>query len=163
MDPHFHSERYSTAGMLREIGAMNTLLAALDGKQGRTYAVPCSISLAGGGDYIDALRASGLIRYVRTGEAEDMVVRDPTSLDPFRVPSRSFPESATADDLIAHVKAIERSGGMGVIMFHGIGGDYQQTSSRAHLGLLRYLRARRSTLWVAPFQQVMDHAMQARR
>jgi len=158
MEPQYNSEGYSLASMLREIGAMNTTLFAIDGKQARTYSVPCSISLAGGIDYTDALRASGMIRYVRTGVPSGAVVSDQAMLDPFRVPSRSFPESATAEDLIAYVKDVQRSGGMGVFMFHGVGGDYLQVSSQAHLGLLRYLKEHQSEIWVAPFQQVMDRA-----
>jgi peptidoglycan/xylan/chitin deacetylase (PgdA/CDA1 family) len=157
MEQQYRSEGYSIPGMLREIGAMNTLLTALDGKTVHTYSVPCSITLAGGVDYIDALRASGLVRYVRTGVPSGGVVADPAALDPFRVPSRSFAETATAEDLIAYVKDVQASGGMGVFMFHGVGGDYLRVSAEAHLGLLRYLKAH-PEIWVAPFQQVMDHA-----
>ncbi len=162
MERQFNSEGYSVAGLLREIAAMNTLLLAIDGRQGRTYSVPCSISLAGTVDYTDALRASGLVRYVRTGVPDNAAVTDPALLDPFRVPSRSFAESATAEDLIAYVKDVQRRGGLGVFMFHGVGGDYQQVSAQAHLGLLQYLAAHRSEIWVAPFQQVMDRATRAR-
>jgi peptidoglycan/xylan/chitin deacetylase (PgdA/CDA1 family) len=159
MDPQFNAERYTVAGMLREIGAMNTLLSAVDGRQtARTYSVPCSLSLAGGVDYTDALRASGSIRYVRTGVPSGGVIADPATLDPFRVPSRSFPETATADDLIAYVEAVRREGGLGVFMFHGVGGDYLSVSSEAHQGLLRYLKAHADEIWVAPFQQVMQRA-----
>lgn len=158
MDAQFNSERYTVPGMLREIGAMNTLLTAIDGQTTRTYSVPCSISLAGGVDYIDALKASGTIAYVRTGVPSDAVVSDPARLDPFRVPSRSFPDTATADDLIAYVKDIQRTGGLGVFMFHGVGGDYLTVSSEAHQGLLRYLKAHEAEIWVAPFGAVMQRA-----
>jgi peptidoglycan/xylan/chitin deacetylase (PgdA/CDA1 family) len=158
MEPQYNTEGYSVAGMLREIAAMNTMLLAIDGKASRTYSVPCSITMAGGTDYTDALRASGLVRYIRTGVASGGVVADPSALDPFRVPSRSFPETATADDLIAYVKDVVRSGGMGVFMFHGVGGDYLRVSAEAHLGLVRYLKAHEAEIWVAPFEQVMDRA-----
>lgn len=158
MDPQFNAERYTTTGMLREIGAMNTLLHAIDGKRDRTYSVPCSVSLAGGVDYTDALKASGLVRYVRTGVPSGGVIRDPMMLDPYRVPSRSFPETATAEDLIAYVQEVQRVGGMGVFMFHGVGGDYLTVSAQAHQGLLRYLKANEAGIWVAPFAEVMDQA-----
>ena len=163
MDPQFNTERYTVPGMLREIGAMNTLLTAIDGRTERTYSVPCSISLAGGVDYIDALRTSGMIRSVRTGVPDGGVVSDPARLDPFRVPSRSFPETATADDLIAYVKDVQRAGGLGVFMFHGVGGDYLTVSSEAHQGLLKYLKAHADEIWVAPFQEVMRRASPAPR
>lgn len=161
MDAQFNSERYTVPGMLREIGAMNTLLTAIDGQTARTYSVPCSISLAGGVDYTDALKASGTIAYVRTGVPRDAVVSDPAKLDPFRVPSRSFPETATAEDLIAYVKDVQRAGGLGVFMFHGVGGDYLTVSSQAHQGLLRYLNAHKAEIWVAPFGAVMQRATAA--
>lgn len=160
MDPQFNSERYTVAGMVREIAAMNTLLTAIDGQSQRTFSVPCSISLAGGADYTDALRASGAISYVRTGVPDGGVVGDPAALDPFRVPSRSFPETATAEDLIAYVKDVQRQGGLGVFMFHGVGGDYLTVSSEAHQGLLRYLKAHADEIWVAPFQAVMRRAVE---
>jgi peptidoglycan/xylan/chitin deacetylase (PgdA/CDA1 family) len=158
MEPQFQTEGYSTAGMLREIGVMNTFLFAIDGLRERTYSVPCSISLAGGKDYTDALRASGLIRYVRTGVPSGGVISDPNDLDPYRVPSRSFPETATASDLIAYVEEVQRAGGLGVFMFHGVGGDYLTVSSEAHQGLLNYLKAHEAEIWVAPFQEVMARA-----
>lgn len=158
MDPQFNSERYTIIGMLREIGAMNTLLAAIDDRRDRTYSVPCSVSLAGGADYTEALKASGLVRYVRTGVPTGGGVDDPKTLDPFRVPSRSFPDTATADDLIAYVKEVQHVGGMGVFMFHGVGGDYLTTSSEAHQGLIRYLKTHEAEIWVAPFMEVMDQA-----
>jgi peptidoglycan-N-acetylglucosamine deacetylase len=157
MEPQYRAENYSVAGMLREISAMNTFLAAIDGARPRTYSVPCSQMLMGGKDYTEALRTSGLIRYVRTGVPDGGVIADPRAMDPFRVPSRSFSETSTAEDMIAFVKQVERSGGMGVFMFHGVGGDYLSVTAEAHRGLLRYLREHRAEIWTAPFQQVMDH------
>lgn len=156
MEPQFHTEGYSVRGMLREIGAMNTLLTAIDGKLAHSYSVPCSQTIVGGQDYIEALRSSGLVRYVRSGVPRDAAIADPAAVDRFRVPSRSFPETATAADLIAFVEEVRRTGGMGVFMFHGVGGDYQSVSAEAHRGLLRYLRDHAGEIWVAPFTEAMD-------
>jgi hypothetical protein len=57
------------------------------------------------------------------------------------VPSFGLEDNTSADDLIAFVKNVQAKGGMGVIMFHGIGGDYITTSSAAHQALLDYLAA----------------------
>ena len=46
-ESQFHTENYSVRGMLREIGAMNTFLLAVDGKTNRTYGVPCSQTMVG--------------------------------------------------------------------------------------------------------------------
>lgn len=74
------------------------------------------------------------------------------------MPSRSFPETATAQDLIAYVQDVQKAGGLGVFMFHGVGGDYLTVSSEAHQGLLRYLKAHEAEIWVAPFGEVMKRA-----
>ncbi len=155
-EPQFHTENHSVAGMLREIGAMNTFLFALDGKTTRTYGVPCSQTLVGGQDYTEALRASGLIRYVRTGGSGDEVIADPSKLDPFRVPSRMFSVGSSSSDLIGFVESVRKSGGMGVFMFHGVGGDYLNVSADAHRALLQYLKQHESEIWVGTFQEVMD-------
>lgn len=157
MEPQYESERYSAAGMVAEIGAMNVLLHAVDGKTGRTFGVPCAQRTAGGEDYGEALRRSGLIRYVRNGITDDAIIRDPLKLDSMDVPSRAFEESATAADIIAWVKEVEKSGGMGVIVFHGVGGDWLPVTLQAHGGLLDYLAGHRDTIWTAPFQEVMDY------
>lgn len=158
MEPRLHTEGYTVAGMLREIAAMNAMLAAIDGKTARSYGVPCSQSLVGGTDYTEALAGSGLVRFVRTGGPGDSVIAHPAALDRWRVPSRGFPETATADDLIAFVREVEARGGLGVLTFHGVGGDHLRVSAEAHRGLLRYLAQHRDRIWVAPFQQVMEVA-----
>lgn len=48
---------------------------------------------------------------------------------------------------------------MGIIMFHGIGGDYITTISAAHQQLLDYLKENRKDIWVATFQEALDYAV----
>ena len=162
-EAQFHTENYSVRGMLREIGAMNTFLLALDGKSGRTYGVPCSQTMVGGQDYTEALRASGMIRYVRTGGDGDGVIADPSKLDPFRVPSRMFSTEHTGADLVAFAESVRKSGGMGVFMFHGVGGDYLNVSADAHRALMVYLKQHEDEIWVGTFQDVMDFVKGATR
>ena len=163
MEKQYESEGYSERGMFAEIAAMNTLLHAIDGRTGRTMGVPCGMPFAGGKDYVDALRSTGMIRYLRNEIDGGVLVSDPRKLDPFHVPSRAFPESATAADYIAFIEEVRAAGGMGVIVFHGVGGDWLQVSNEAHRGLLRYLKEHEREIWTAPFQTVMDHATGAKR
>lgn len=146
------SEAYDVDTMLTEIRTMNTMLTAIDGKLQHSYATPCGQHLAGGIDYLAALRASGLVRYTR---AADPAARP---LDPMDVPSHFFPSDATGADLIAAVQDAERKGGMVVFGFHGVGGDYLSVSAAAHAQLLAYLKAHADTIWVAPFSTVIDYA-----
>jgi peptidoglycan-N-acetylglucosamine deacetylase len=156
----YAAENYSARSMLAEIGVMNNLLFGIDGKRERTYAYPCSETAAGGVDYTDELRRSGLIRYARTGGSEDSaVVSNIDQLDDYRIPSWGFSDGPSGARLIAFVKRAEDVGGLGVLMFHGVGGDYLDVSAQAHRELLDYL-TKHPDIWAGTLQQVMDHLKQ---
>ena len=156
------STRYTPQQIMREIDAMNRLLFAVDGRNGRTYAYPCAETTVGGVDYVDSLRRSGVVKYARVGGDTDAVITDVHHLDPLRVPAFGLEDSVGAEVLIDYVKSVEQSGGMGVIMFHGVGGDYITTSSSVHQALLEYLARKRRTIWVTTFRQAMDYVMKKR-
>ena len=153
----FLTDDYDVPRMLGEIAVMNDILFGIDGKRTRTYSVPCSQMFVGGVDYTNALRASGLARYVRTGgDAWRSVVTDFARLDSFQVPSYGpvdHPDSAT---LIAYVERVREARGLGVLQFHGTGGDYLDVSAQTHQALIDHLR-KHPDLWVATFQEVMDY------
>jgi len=69
----------------------------------------------------------------------------------------------TKEMIISFVKSVQQRGGMGIIMFHGIGGDYITTSSRVHQALLDYLVENRRSIWVTTFQQAMDFVVKRTR
>jgi len=146
-----NTENYTVAAMLGEISAMNATLTAIDGKLQHSFAMPCGQNLAGGVDYIEALRQSGLAPYTR-----DLAPAG-ARIDPMGVRSIWFAESATGSDLIATVKVVEKTGGLLVLGFHGVGGDYLKVSAEAHAELLAYLKAHKATIWVAPFSTAMDY------
>ena len=147
------SEAYDVEMMLAEIRTMNTMLAAIDGKSQHGFATPCGQHLAGGVDYLPALRTSGLVRYTRSAGWPGGEV-----LDPMDVPCRWFDEKATGAQMIAAVESAARTGGLVVLGFHGVGGDYLRVSAEAHAQLLAYLKEHADTIWVAPLSTVMDYA-----
>jgi len=146
------SEAYDVPMMLAEIRTMNTMLTAIDGKTPHSFATPCGQHLAGGVDYLPALRAGGQVRYTRSAGWPGGKV-----LDPMDVPCHWFDEKATGADMIAAVESAERSGDLLVIGFHGVGGDYLKVSAEAHAQLVAYLKDHAETIWVAPFSTVMDY------
>jgi peptidoglycan/xylan/chitin deacetylase (PgdA/CDA1 family) len=154
------SDNYTVKGIVAEIAMMNKFLFAVDGKNTRTYAYPCTETTVGGKDYVDSLRKYGLVKYARAGGDVDAVITDFKQLDPLRVPSYGLEDNTPGAQLIAFVKRVQQSGGMGIFMFHGIGGDYITTPIEAHRELLDYLKKNRKYIWVATFQQAMDYAMQ---
>jgi peptidoglycan/xylan/chitin deacetylase (PgdA/CDA1 family) len=152
------SASYTVYGMIREIDYMNDFLFAVDGKMRRPFAYPCAETLAGGKDYVDTLRKYSLSSYARAGGDTSAVITDFQKLDKLRVPSYGLNGGETGDQLIAFVKKAQQKGGMGVIMFHGIGGDYITVSAEAHRQLLNYLKENEAQIWVTTFQQAMDYA-----
>jgi peptidoglycan/xylan/chitin deacetylase (PgdA/CDA1 family) len=162
-DNPVHSESYTPYSMIREIEVMNHFLYAVDGKTSRTYAYPCTETTAGGKDYVDSLRKFNQIKYARGGGDSSDFITNFKRLDPMLVPSFGVEDNTTGAQLIAFVKKVQLNGGMGVLMIHGIGGDYITISAKAHQELLNYLRKNKNELWVPTFQQAMDYVTQTNK
>jgi len=156
-DPRLYVENYNVKAMINEIGMMNKILHAVDGRKPRTFAYPCSGSVVGGKDYTEALRQSGLIKYARTGGDKNSIITDFKNLNVLQVPSWGISDSPDGAGLIEFVKKAEDANGMAVLMFHGVGGNYIKVSAEAHELLLKYLAQHRKDIWVGTFQEVMDY------
>lgn len=163
MNPANYAENYSLFSIIREISTMNNFLFAIDGKSNHNLAYPCTETKVGGKSYIDTLRKTSIIKYARIGGGENAVITDFKTLDPLLVPAWGVPEGQTGAELIAFVKKVQQAGGMGVFMFHGVGGDYITTPAPAHKELLAYLAKNKDEIWVATFQQAMDYVSKANK
>ena len=153
----FLTDNYDVSRMLGEIAVMNNVLFGIDGASKRTYSVPCSQMLLGDGDYTDALRRSGLVKYARTGgDAYKSVITDLTKLDVFQVPSYGPVDKPDGKQLIAYAVRVRDAKGLGVLQFHGTGGDYLEVTTEAHRQLLDWLR-QHPEVWVATFQDILDY------
>lgn len=158
----YATETYDVDGMIREISAMNSLLFGIDGRRVHTYAYPCSQSFVGGTDYVPAMRKSGLVKYARTGgDPYNSVVVNFADLDIYNVPSNGPVDSPSGATLIEYVERVRAAGGMGVLQFHGVGGDYLEVSAKAHQALVTYLKSH-PEVWVVTFQEAMDYVVAKR-
>lgn len=154
---NYLTENYDVERMLSEIAAMNNVLFGIDGVLTRTYSVPCSQMIVGGVDYTDALRRSGLVKYARTGGDQfNSVVTDFSKLDVFQVPSFGPVDKPDGAALVAYVERVRDARGLGVLQFHGTGGDYLEISAEAHRQLVEWLR-QHPQIWVARFDEAMDY------
>lgn len=153
------SDSYTVAQILNEIDVMNHFLFAVDGKKTpRTYAYPCTETTVGNGkSYVDSLRKYPFVKYARVGGDIDAVITDFKHLDPLQVPSYGLEDGTTGTQLVAFAKKVQKSGGLGIFMLHGIGGDYITVSARAHRELVNYLRENKKDIWITTFQQAMDY------
>ena len=151
-----YSETYDVPSILADIQTMNKILFMIDGKKNiRTYAYPCTETVVGEKDYTDSLKRSKLVSYARIGGGSEAIITSKTIPDNLHVPSYGLQDGTKSDDLIAYTKRVQDAGGMGVIMFHGVGGDYITVSKEDHAKLLEYL-ATHKDIWVATFQEAMD-------
>ena len=147
MPPQYASESYSVEVMLAEIRTMNGMLEALDGKTSHSLATPCEQTLAGGQDYLAPLQKAALVSYIR----------DDLALPP-SVKYTAFSETS-GDDMIKWVEGVRQAGAAGVIMLHGVGGDYLTVSREAHQQLVTYLKAHEQEIWTGTFSDVMKAAV----
>ena len=156
--PQFLTDNYDVERMLMEVGAMNLILFGIDGQRVRTFAAPCSQMRVGSVYYTDALRRSGYVKYGRTGgDQYRSVVTDLASLDTLQVPSYGPVDQPDGATLIAYVERVRAANGLGVLQFHGVGGDYLEVTAQAHQALVDHLK-KHPEVWVATFREVMDYA-----
>lgn len=149
----------TVAQMVAQVEFADTLLAQIDGRtQPRSFTVPCGDRQAKDGDYVAAIAG----RFIGIKVPGDAVVADMAVLDPAGVPVLA-PEGLSGAQLIAMVEEAGRKGTMVNLTFHGIGGDYLQTSSEAHDALLAWLDAHRDDYWVATFAEIMQWVRERQR
>ncbi len=168
MPPQYTSENYSVETLLSEINVMNVLLTAIDGQPKHAFGTPCEQTKVGGAmekdaerqDYLAPLKASGLVSYIRDPGVP--VVTPAISSATPKFSGTAFVGSSGAE-MIAWVKEVEKSEGVGVIVFHGVGGDYLSVSAEAHQQLLDYLAAHRAEIWTAPYSETMDYVVKHAR
>jgi len=163
MPVQYNSESYTVDVLLSEINTMNVLLTAIDGHTKHALATPCEQTKVGTGadtkDYIAPLKASGLVSYIRDSSVPVVEVKPDSAITTATVPKLTGIGfiGTTGADMIAWVKEVEKSGGVGVIVFHGVGGDYLSVSAEAHKELLDYLSSHRAEIWTAPYTEAMDY------
>lgn len=146
----------SVAQMRDQVTLANTMLEAIDGRRERTYTLPCGDRLAAGRDYLPAV--AGEFVAVKVGGG-DGVIPSMAGLDPLAVPVLA-PVGLSGKELIAIVERAGRQGTMVNFTFHGVGGDYLQTSAEAHRELVDWLAAHRGEYWTDTFLNIMRHVRQ---
>ena len=164
MPVQYNSESYSVDVLLAEINTMNVLLTAIDGQPKHALATPCEQTKIGSGpdkkDYIAPLKASGLVTYIRDSSVPVVEVKpgpNTTAAVP-KISGIGF-VGTSGTDMIAWIKEVEKSGGVGIIVFHGVGGDYLSVSADAHQQLLDYLAAHRAEVWTTTYTETMDYVV----
>jgi len=146
MPAQYTSEAYSVDVLLTEIGVMNGFLQAMDGKPAHAFATPCDQHIVGGQDYLEPMQKARAATFIRDRRTM-----------PETVVYTGFVDKS-GGEMIAWVESVVRDGKAGVIVFHGVGGDYLNVSGDAHRQLVEYLKAHEKEIWTTTFSNVMSHA-----
>lgn len=148
----------SVAQLVAQIRVGNSMLQAIDGKDVRSFAVPCGDLNAAGEPYLEALQGD----FVAMKSAFGGVVPDMHTLDPYAV-GVEVVSDVSGDQLIALVQRAASAGTMVNITFHGVGGDYLTVSREAHNALLQYLANHRDIYWTDTFVRIMQYVKAQRQ
>lgn len=150
--PEYDLDTYTVTRMVDEIRLANIMLRAIDGKTNRTFAYTCGDKAAGGASFVDSIQKdfSGA-RGTRSG----MNMFGDTDL----MDIKSYMiNGQSADEMIDLVKTAEKEGALVVFLFHGVGGEHAINVNLAdHNKLLEYLGNRKSTIWVAPLNEISSY------
>ena len=144
MPSQYTSEAYSVEVLMTEIAVMNGFLQALDNKTAHAFATPCEQNLAGGADYLVPLQKLPIAGFIRDHRTM-----------PESVLYTSF-TNASGADMIQWAEKVRSAGAAGVVVFHGVGGDYLNVSGDAHKELLAYLKGHEREIWTATFSDILN-------
>jgi peptidoglycan-N-acetylglucosamine deacetylase len=149
VQPDNDLSKYTVSRAVSEIRANNTLLAAIDGKEQRTFAYPCGDRQIGGVNFYEQLKADFVAaRGTQPG------LQTAAQVDLANVRCYSI-NGQDGEYLLKLVRQAEQTHTLLVFLFHGVGGGHAlNVSLAAHRQLVRYLRAHQQDIWVAPMVEV---------
>ncbi|MCJ8314898.1 MAG: polysaccharide deacetylase family protein [Saccharospirillaceae bacterium] len=139
-------DHYSIKKMIGELIVVNTFLQALDGKTQRTYTTPCGDLLAGGEPFLNEVK--DLFIAIKSPQMDHKLITSFSAND------------QSAASMIASIRYSTTNTAIIDIVFHGVGGDYLTTSTKAHAQLLAFLDKNRDTYYVDTFINLMSYAQQ---
>src|SRR6185369_13522190 len=122
-------------------------LKRLTGTEGPfTHAYPCGETYVG-----EKSRGISSVPLVAekfyAGRSTEEAVAIPGKFDFALVPTLNV-QDLSGPQIIDRIKKTQALGGWGVVMFHGVGGEFNLVTLEAHEELLAYLSKRRKELWI---------------
>ena len=151
-------DNYTVDLLLEEIATVNSILdiAELKSKK-RSFAYPCNNMHIGEQSYKDPLKNSNLVTFARTGGEDKIVINRQQLIDPMSVPSWAVPEGTKFSELKNYVDKVAQEKGIGMLQFHGIGGEWISIANEDHHMLIEYLSSKTDSILVTTFTDVMEY------
>lgn len=158
------TDNYTVDQILEEIKTVNAILDVTElKKRKRTFAYPCNNMFIGDSSYKTPLENSNLISYARSGSFDQEIFdKNDTSIDLMNVPSWIVTEGTSFEELKEYVDKVAIQKGIGIIQFHGIGGEWISVSNEAHFKLIEYLNKNKDDILVTRFVDLMKY-LESRR
>lgn len=150
--PEYDLNRYTKEQIRMELYTANTLLKAIDGKNNRTFAYPCSnYKVRGDTTYVDVVKA-----LFSAARSDGPMPKSMENIDINYMPSWDV-DNNTGKELIAYVKEARENGTIATFMFHSVGGGYLNVSTEALQELLIYLKDNEQDYWVDNFYNITNY------
>ena len=153
-------EKLDQKEISRAIDDAERALAALTSQpaEARSFAHPCYNTDIGAGanrtSYVPLVAKRYSAARVGDGGLETGD-NDPATVDLSYV--YSLGAERAAEDIIAHIEGSLRRGRWAVIVFHGIGAEWNITDVSDFNNVMDYVSKNRKRIWVAPFVQVANY------
>lgn len=152
--PEQRLENMDAAAIEREVASAAAWLDQQVGPDsGRTYAYPYAQNFIGPDrevePYARAVRRHCAASRLGGGDRPNAPTTDPFALRGF-----SFGEGSSAEQLISYAEQALRTGGWAVLVFHGVGGPWIETSAAAHQALIEWLAGQ--PIRVAPVRDLVS-------
>lgn len=157
-------ENYTVDRILDEVKTVNAILDVTElEKRTRTFAYPCNNTFIGDSSYKEPLQKSNLISYARSGSFDQEIFdRNDASINLMNAPSWIVTEGTSFEELKEYVDKVANQNAIGILQFHGIGGEWISISNEAHYKLIEYLDRNKDDILVTTFIDLMKYLESSR-
>ena len=153
VNPTYDLSKYTVKRITDEMRMTNVLLKTLDGKSDRTFAFPCGDTKIGDVAYYKQVEGDFVGARGTTSEMKKISELNFADIGAYGI------NGQTGEQMIELVKQAEATGSVLVFLFHGVGGGHSlNVALPEHNKLVRYLKQHESSIWVAPFIDVVRYA-----
>lgn len=153
------TDYYTVDLILEEIEIVNSILDVTElSSKSRSFAYPCNNMFIGDESFKDNLESSKLITYARSGHEDQVVIdRSEMSTDFMNVPSWVVSEGTDFLEMKSYVDKVVNQKGVGILQFHGIGGEWISVPKEEHYKLVQYLSEKNESILVTTFTNAMKY------
>lgn len=157
INPAYNLENYNEARWRDEMEVANYILKTIDGKDERTFAIPCAQIYVGPLEKKVSVEPIIPKMFVAARSYFNREIITPDNLNFISLPSFAADlDLKTFDRILSIIREAQQVSGWVIITFHGIGKgeNYLSIDEEEHRKLVSFLSENRNEVWVAPIIEV---------